>query len=179
MRTLVLGGVRSGKSRYAEALAQAQSAPVLLLATATAGDAEMARRIEAHRARRPAQWAVLEEPLSLAAALSNAAAPNRLILVDCLTLWLTNLFCLDDAQRLHSEVGRLVETWPTLPGEVVAVSNEVGMGIMPINELARRFADVAGELHQALAASSERVVSVVAGIPVIVKDSSAVADRSP
>jgi adenosylcobinamide kinase / adenosylcobinamide-phosphate guanylyltransferase len=169
VRTLILGGVRSGKSRYAETLAHAHSGAVIVLATATAGDPEMARRIEIHRARRPAQWAVLEEPLALAAALTKAAAPGRLVLVDCLTLWLSNLLCQDDPTRLETEMARLQEVWPKLPGEVVAVSNEVGMGIMPVNELARRFADIAGELHQVLAAHSERVVSVVAGIPVIIK----------
>jgi adenosylcobinamide kinase / adenosylcobinamide-phosphate guanylyltransferase len=179
VRTLVLGGVRSGKSRYAEALAQAQSASVLVLATATAEDAEMVRRIEAHRARRPANWSVLEEPIALAAALTEAAGPDRFILIDCLTLWLTNLLCHGNPALLESEVARLVDAWPKLPGEIVAVSNEVGLGIMPINDLARRFADVAGELHQALAAQSQRVVSVVAGIPVTVKGDPAVTRSGP
>jgi adenosylcobinamide kinase / adenosylcobinamide-phosphate guanylyltransferase len=169
VRTLVLGGVRCGKSRYAESLAHAQSAAVIVLATATAGDAEMTRRIEAHRARRPAHWRVVEEPLALAAALTQAAAPDRFVLIECLTLWISNLLCQDDPARLESEVARLVQAWPKLPGQVVAVSNEVGLGIMPVNDLARRFADVAGALHQALAAHSERVVSVVAGIPVTLK----------
>jgi adenosylcobinamide kinase/adenosylcobinamide-phosphate guanylyltransferase len=161
--------VRSGKSRYAESLALAQSAPVIVLATATAGDAEMARRIEAHRGHRPAHWRVVEEPLALAAVLTKAAGPDRFVLIECLTLWISNLLCQDDPTRLESEVARLVQAWSQLPGQVVAVSNEVGLGIMPINDLARRFADIAGELHQALAAHSERVVSVVAGIPVMLK----------
>jgi len=179
LRTLVLGGVRSGKSRYAEALAHSQSSPVIVLATATAGDPEMARRIEAHRARRSAHWSVIEEPLALAAALKKAAATDRCVLIECLTLWLSNLLCRDDPALLESEVGQLVEAWPSLPGEIVAVSNEVGLGIMPVNDLARRFADLAGELHQALAARSERVVSLVAGIPVTVKGDPAARRTGP
>jgi adenosylcobinamide kinase / adenosylcobinamide-phosphate guanylyltransferase len=178
MRTLVLGGVRSGKSRFAESLALAQSAPVTVIATATAGDAEMKRRIEIHRARRPAHWKLREEPRALAHALTTVAAADRFVLVDCLTLWLTNLLCHEDETLLETEVARLLAVWPELPGEVVAVSNEVGMGIMPINDLARRFADAAGELHQAIAACSERVVSVVAGIPVTVKGNLASTGRS-
>jgi adenosylcobinamide kinase/adenosylcobinamide-phosphate guanylyltransferase len=169
MRTLVLGGVRSGKSRYAEALARSQSASVIFVATATAADADMARRIELHRARRPAHWTVVEEPISLAEVLIRSAAPERFILVDCLTLWLTNLLSQYDPVRLQSRIAQLVDAWPKLPGELVAVSNEVGLGVMPINDLARRFADHAGELHQALAAHSERVVNVVAGVPVTIK----------
>jgi adenosylcobinamide kinase / adenosylcobinamide-phosphate guanylyltransferase len=171
MRTLVLGGVRSGKSRYAQALAQAQAGPVTVLVTASPDDAEMARRIEAHRARRPSQWHVVEERLALSAVLTRVAAPDHFVIIDCLTLWLSNLMCCDDPPRLQTEFAGLIETWSKLPGEVVAVSNEVGLGIMPVNDLARRFADLAGELHQALAARSERVVTMVAGIPVRVKDS--------
>jgi adenosylcobinamide kinase / adenosylcobinamide-phosphate guanylyltransferase len=169
VRTLVLGGVRSGKSRYAEKLASAQAVPVTVIVTATVGDEEMARRIAAHRARRPGNWTLVEEPLGLAAAVKKVAARDRFVLIDCLTLWLTNLLCLENVGRLETEVSGLVEAWSTLPGEVVAVSNEVGMGIMPVNDLARRFGDIAGELHQALAARSERVVSVLAGIPIAIK----------
>ncbi len=170
MRTLVLGGVRSGKSRYAEGLARAQTAPVTVIATGTAGDAEMTRRIEAHRARRPREWSVIEEPLSLAEALGRAADPGGCVMIECLTLWLTNLLCHPDPGRLESELTRFTQLWAGLPGEVIAVSNEVGLGVMPVNELARRFADLAGELHQSLGAASDRVVTLVAGIPLVIKE---------
>jgi adenosylcobinamide kinase / adenosylcobinamide-phosphate guanylyltransferase len=169
MKTLLLGGVRSGKSRYAAELARELALPVTLIATGAALDEEMEKRIEAHRGSRPADWMVVEEPTRLAAALSRAASPHRIIIVDCLTLWLTNLLCSNDAHALHRESNSLLETLPTLPGHCVMVANEVGLGIIPVNDLARRFTDEAGALHQALAARCERVILMVAGLPVTVK----------
>ncbi len=169
MRVLVLGGVRSGKSRHAEGLALRHGGPVTVIATGTAGDGEMERRIALHRARRPAAWRVVEEPLELAGALRRCAVPGGLVLIECLTLWLTNLLCDPDAARLARERNGLLAAWPHLEGDVIAVSNEVGLGIVPANALARRFMDEAGELHQALAAQCEQVVTLIAGLPLTLK----------
>jgi len=169
VKTLILGGVRSGKSREAGRVADAHGGAVTLIATATALDDEMAARIEAHRRTRPSHWQVVEEPLRLGGALGAAAAPQRVIIVDCLTLWLTNLLCQDDPKRLQDEIRDLLETLPQLPGHCVLVGNEVGLGIIPVNALARRFADVAGTLHQELAAMCDRVSLMVAGMPLPVK----------
>ncbi len=170
MKTLILGGVRSGKSRHAGNLAAGYGdCAVTLIATATALDEEMAARIDAHRRTRPRHWEVVEEPLHLGAALGAAAAPQRVIIVDCLTLWLTNLLCRDDPAILHDETQQLLKTLPALPGHCVLVANEVGLGIIPANALARRFADAAGTLHQDLAALCDRVSFMVAGLPIPVK----------
>ena len=165
MQTLILGGARSGKSRYAETLAQQSRHEVIYIATATAQDAEMQSRIAHHRAARPAHWQTVEEPLSLAQCLATYAKPERLLLVDCLTLWLSNLLGLDDPQRLHTEQQALLNTLLTFPGEVILVSNEVGLGIVPMGELTRRFVDEAGRLHQQLAAQLPTVIFMLAGLP--------------
>jgi adenosylcobinamide kinase/adenosylcobinamide-phosphate guanylyltransferase len=169
MKALVLGGVRSGKSRYAAALAGEQACPVTLIATGTALDEEMAVRIDAHRASRPTNWTVVEEPIHLAAALAEAAGPNRVLIVDCLTLWLTNLLCGDDPDALRRELRNVVEILPALPGHCVLVANEISLGVVPVSALARRFTDEAGAMHQGLAAICDRVVLMVAGLPLIVK----------
>ncbi len=169
MRSLILGGVRSGKSRHAESLAQAVAGPVTLIATGTAGDEEMAARIAAHRANRPSRWNVVEEPVHLARALARAALPGGVVIVDCLTLWLTNILCHEDPRMLDTEVEALAALLPDLPGVQILVGNEVGFGIMPVNALARRFGDVAGVLHQRLAGLCDSVVLMVAGIPLTVK----------
>lgn len=169
MPTLILGGVRSGKSALAERLASASGREVVYLATAQAGDQEMARRIAHHRARRPAAWRCVEEPLALAAALQAQARADRCLLVDCLTLWLSNLLAVAEAERFERERAALLAVLPALPGEIVLVSNEVGLGIVPLGELTRRFVDEAGRLHQALAASCERVLFVAAGLPLALK----------
>ncbi len=183
MKLLVLGGVRSGKSRYAESLGRAAEGPVTLIATGTAGDDEMAARIAAHRAHRPLRWRVIEEPIHLGRALMQASAPPAeaprlaggsrarasIIIVDCLTLWLTNLLCHSDGHLLETEIEALFGLLPQLAGDVVFVSNEVGFGITPVNALARRFADQAGMLHQRLAALADRVVLMVAGLAVTIK----------
>lgn len=169
MKALILGGVRSGKSRFAEALALNNAPAPTLIATGSAGDEEMAARIAAHRARRTANWSVIEEPISLAATLAGIAAPGVVVVVDCLTLWLTNLLCHADAGLADREVESFLSTVPTLPGHQVFVANEVGFGIMPINALARRFGDVAGVLHQRLATKCDHVVLMVAGLPLTLK----------
>ena len=176
--TLVLGGARSGKSRYAEALIEAAGAPsALYVATAEALDAEMAERIRRHRARRAAArgvaWETVEAPLDLVGRLADLAcdcARGRPILVDCLTLWLSNLMLAGN--DVAAETGALIGALPALAGPVVLVANEVGLGIVPENALARAFRDHAGELNQAVAAIAERVVLLAAGLPLVLKDMS-------
>ncbi|KRD75588.1 bifunctional adenosylcobinamide kinase/adenosylcobinamide-phosphate guanylyltransferase [Lysobacter sp. Root983] len=169
MRTLILGGARSGKSALAERLA-ARDADVVYIATAQARDGEMAARVAHHRERRPAHWRTVEEPLALAEALREYAREGRCVLVDCLTLWLSNL--LDEAQaadRYERERDALLHDLPMLPGEIVLVSNEVGLGVVPLGELTRRFVDEAGRLHQHLGTRCERVLFVAAGLPLALK----------
>lgn len=166
--TLILGGVRSGKTRLAQHLAAESGLAVTYLATATAGDAEMARRIADHRARRPAAWRLLEEPLELARALRVEAAPGRCILVDCLTLWLTNLLTAP-GDALTRGRDDLLSTLPGLPGDLILVANETNLGVIPMGELSRRFCDQAGALHQDLARLCDRVVLTVAGLPLVLK----------
>jgi adenosylcobinamide kinase/adenosylcobinamide-phosphate guanylyltransferase len=156
--TLVLGGARSGKSRFAESLITALPPPWIYAATGQALDAEMAERIAAHRARRGAGWATVEAPRDLAATLeAYATAP---ILVDCLTLWLSNLMMAETA--IEAEFDRLEHALAKATGPVVLVANEVGSGIVPDNALARRFRDLQGWLNQRIAAQADRVVLVVA-----------------
>lgn len=160
--TLILGGARSGKSRFAENLVAGSGLRPVLIATAEAGDEEMAARIAAHRARRGPGWTAVEEPLELAGALAAVAA-GEAALVDCLTLWLANLMAagrdVDAARR------ELAAALPGLAAPAVLVSNEVGQGIVPDNALARHFRDAAGLLHQDVAAAADRVWFVVAGLP--------------
>jgi adenosylcobinamide kinase / adenosylcobinamide-phosphate guanylyltransferase len=168
-KTLVLGGVRSGKSRYADRLAGAQGGPVTVIATASAEDEEMALRIEAHRRHRDARWRVIEEPIRLASALRAAVSRDGPVIVDCLTLWLSNLLCGDDGGAVQREIDGLLETLSALDGECILISNEVGFGIIPLSPLARRFGDEAGVLHQRIAALCDRVVLMVAGLPLTLK----------
>ncbi|MFV3305576.1 bifunctional adenosylcobinamide kinase/adenosylcobinamide-phosphate guanylyltransferase [Pseudomonas sp. NY15181] len=169
MLELILGGARSGKSRLAERLALQSGLPVTYVATAQAGDGEMSARILQHRERRPAHWGLVEEPLALADALERLAAPQRCVLVDCLTLWVTNLLIFEDGWRLRGEIDALLEVLPRLPGRIILVSNETGLGVVPLGELSRRYVDEAGWLHQSLAEVSERVVFTVAGLPMVLK----------
>ncbi|WP_107851545.1 bifunctional adenosylcobinamide kinase/adenosylcobinamide-phosphate guanylyltransferase [Oceanimonas marisflavi] len=167
---LILGGARSGKSRLAERLVQVSGWPVTYIATATVkDDDEMAGRIRHHQARRPDHWGLVEAPLGLAGALQQHAAANQCLLVDCLTLWLTNLLLCEDERRLEQEKAALLETLPLLPGRIVLVSNEVGQGIVPMGALSRRFVDEAGWLHQALAERCHRVIFTIAGLPQVLK----------
>lgn len=169
MLQLILGGARSGKSRLAEKLAAGTGLAVTYIATSQPLDGEMNQRVAQHRARRPADWALVEEPLALAQVLRETAASERCLLVDCLTLWLTNLLMLDDADRLAAEREALLDCIGALPGEVIFVSNETGLGVVPLGELTRRYVDEAGWLHQALAERCQRVVLTVAGLPLTLK----------
>ena len=169
MRNLILGGARSGKSRLAEQLASASGLPVTYIATSQPLDGEMNERVLLHRQRRPAEWGLIEEPLALASVLRAEAAPGRCLLVDCLTLWLTNLLMLEDEQRLAEERDALLACLEQLPGMVILVSNETGLGVVPMGELTRRYVDLAGWLHQAVAERCQRVVLTVAGLPLVLK----------
>jgi adenosylcobinamide kinase/adenosylcobinamide-phosphate guanylyltransferase len=167
MRELILGGARSGKSALAARLARSSGLAVTVVATATARDAEMAERIARHRAARPPTWRIVEVPIGLAAALRAECAADRIVIVDCLTLWLSNLLLAE--APLESERAAFLDALPALPGRVLLVANEVGLGIVPENALARRFRDEQGTLNQAVAALCERVILVAAGIPLAVK----------
>ena len=164
--TLVLGGARSGKSRHGEALVEAAPPPWHYIATAEALDDEMRRRIDEHRKRRGAGWRTVEAPLDLAAAL-DAAPDGAPVLVDCLTLWLSNLMLKD--RPVEQSVDALIAALKRRRGLTVLVSNEVGLGIVPDNRLARDFRDAAGILHRRVAASAQHVHFMVAGIATIVK----------
>jgi adenosylcobinamide kinase / adenosylcobinamide-phosphate guanylyltransferase len=169
MKELILGGVRSGKSRLAEDRARASGLQVVYIACAVAaGDAELEERVRQHRVRRPASWTVVEEPLALGHTLTAQASTGRCLVVECLTLWLTNLLC-HAAERFQEERRSLLETFPTLPGDIILVSNETGLGVVPLGELSRRFVDVSGELHQRLAPLCDRVTLVMAGLPHMLK----------
>jgi adenosylcobinamide kinase/adenosylcobinamide-phosphate guanylyltransferase len=160
---LVLGGARSGKSRHAERLASASGLSPVYVATAQAQDDEMARRIALHRRRRGPAWRTVEEPLDLVATLQRECAPECIVLVDCLTLWLTNLMVAE--RPVEAECARLLETLPLLEGALILVSNEVGQGIVPDNAMARAFVDQAGWLHQGIAEQADAVVLMTAGLP--------------
>ena len=169
MLQLILGGARSGKSRLAEKLAAESGCAVTYIATSQPLDGEMNERVRHHRERRPAHWALIEEPIELARVLREHARADACLLVDCLTLWLTNLLMLEDPQRLNAERDALLQCLADLPGEIVFVSNETGMGVVPLGELTRRYVDEAGWLHQALAERCQRVVLTVAGLPLTLK----------
>jgi len=165
--TLVLGGARSGKSRYAERLVTALPAPWIYVATAEARDAEMTERIAAHQARRGAGWRTLETPRDVVGALT--AHGTTPLLVDCLTLWLANaLLASADAD---AEIERLEAALEQASAPLVLVANEVGFGIVPDNPLGRRFRDLQGLLNQRIAARADRVVLVIAGLPLTIKGS--------
>ena len=166
-RILVLGGQRSGKSRHAESLVTASGLAPVYLATATAGDDEMTARIATHRERRGAAWRTVEEPLDLPAALLRESGPGFHVLADCLTVWLSNL--MGAGRDVDAEGDALVAALARVTGPVVLVSNEVGLGIVPDNALARRYADALGILNQKAAAAADRVVLMAAGLPLTLK----------
>ena len=171
--TLVLGGARSGKSRYAEGLVEAAAPHATYIATAEPGDSEMAARIAAHRARRGEVgggdfWRTVEAPLDLPGAIAREAARERALLVDCLTLWLSNLLL--TGNRIEPEARSLCIALRETAGPVVLVANEVGLGLVPETALGRRFRDDAGRLNQAVATLADRVVFVAAGLPLVLKE---------
>lgn len=164
--TLVVGGAASGKSAYAERLVEATGRPMRYLATAEAYDDEMRLKIAAHQARRGAGWETIEAPRDLTTPL-GAAERGQVVLLDCATLWLTNLI-LGDAD-LATEESRLIHALTDCTAPVVIVSNEVGAGIVPENALARRFRGAQGRLNQTLAARADLVITVIAGLPLALK----------
>ena len=170
-KTLVLGGIRSGKTALAEQTAAATGSKVVYVATATAGDEEMAQRIERHRALRPDDWGLAEEPVSLGQALMQHRDTDKppCLLVDSMSLWLSNLLAAGD-ETLQRERVAFLEGVQNYPGEVVIVSNEVGLGIIGMDALTRRFCDELGRLNQDLASECHHVVMSVAGLPVVLKE---------
>lgn len=169
MKQLILGGVRSGKSRMAEQQALNSALEVVYIATATAGDAEMHARIQQHQQQRPSHWQLVEAPLMLADALQTHAGAGRILLVDCLTLWLSNLLLTADEALFHTQREALIDTVTTLPGALILVSNESGLGVVPMGEISRRYCDEAGRLHQRLAQRCDRVTLTIAGLPQVLK----------
>jgi adenosylcobinamide kinase/adenosylcobinamide-phosphate guanylyltransferase len=164
---LVLGGARSGKSAFAEGLIDASGLKKIYLATGQVFDSEMESRVGLHKARRGLEWALHEEPLDLADSLERVAAAGAAVLVDCLTLWVTNLMMAEKPMAMEAD--RLVDAIHALPGTIVFVSNEVGLGIVPDNAMARAFRDHTGLLHQAIAAVADEVYFVAAGLPLKLK----------
>jgi adenosylcobinamide kinase/adenosylcobinamide-phosphate guanylyltransferase len=169
VRELILGGVRSGKSRLAESRAAASGGEVVVIVTARPLDEEMALRIEGHRQRRPAGWQVVEEPIALARAVAESDRNGRFLIVDCLTLWMTNLLLDPDPERLSSERQALLVQLERTEADLVLVSNESGLGVTPAAALARHYCDEIGQLHQQLATLCERVTMTVAGLPLTIK----------
>lgn len=178
--TLVLGGARSGKSHHAEQLALQCVGPVTYVATAGEDDEEMQLRVALHRARRPANWALVEEPVHLAEALYTHAQHGGCVLVDCMTLWLNNLLfsehheypetgLVTPPEAWTAEINALLTALPLLPGEVILVSNEIGLGVVPMGAVTRFYVDELGRLNQRLAALADNVHLLVAGIPMVVK----------
>jgi adenosylcobinamide kinase/adenosylcobinamide-phosphate guanylyltransferase len=176
MIELILGGARSGKSRLAERLAIASGLEVIYVATSQPLDEEMRERIRHHQQQRPAHWQLVEEPLALARVLREHAAADRCLLVDCLTLWLTNLMLHENPTRLREERQQLLAMLDELPGHLILVSNETGMGVVPMGELSRRYVDEAGWLHQELAQRCDRVQFCVAGLPMLLKGNASASD---
>jgi len=170
MKELILGGARSGKSHYAEVCAAESGLDVLYVATAQAHDDEMQQRIEHHKQQRPDHWQLIEEPINLISVLKDNANTSKCILVDCLTLWISNQLCSEiHKNKIENNINKLVETVLNLPGRIIFVSNEVSMGIIPMGEINRQFVDEAGRLHQRLATVCDNVTLMVAGIPTVIK----------
>jgi adenosylcobinamide kinase/adenosylcobinamide-phosphate guanylyltransferase len=165
MKTLILGGVRSGKSRLAEEMAANRGTSVSYLATAEAGDVEMRERIDAHQTRRPTNWINIEEPIHLARALQQQASSASCVLIDCLSLWVTNLLLSEDSGCVEREIDALLDRLPHCPGELIMVSTESNLGVVPMGELSRRYCDRLGLLHQQVASQCDRVILTVAGLP--------------
>ena len=169
MITLVLGGARSGKSRYAEQLARNSQLPVLYIATATALDEEMSARIAHHQTQRPSEWALCECPLQLAETLARESQKPQCILVDCLTLWLNNQLFHYPQQDFSLLFKQLINSLQNSQAQIIFVANEVGLGIIPLGEISRQFVDEAGRLNQALAQRADTVFFIAAGLPLQLK----------
>jgi adenosylcobinamide kinase/adenosylcobinamide-phosphate guanylyltransferase len=169
MIQFILGGARSGKSRLAEQTAIASNKPVAYIATAQAWDNEMQERIVHHQAQRPAAWTLVEEPLHLAARLKQLDQAGHVILVDCLTLWMSNLLMQKDVNIQADECAQLLQVLPSLQAEILLVSNETGLGVVPMGQISRKFVDESGRLHQQLGQIADKVVFCVAGFPMILK----------
>jgi adenosylcobinamide kinase/adenosylcobinamide-phosphate guanylyltransferase len=168
--TLVLGGARSGKSSYAEKLATLSDQNVVYVATAQIRDRAIQERVSQHQQSRPSEWLTVESPLALGDVLVEHAKQGTTVLVDCLTMWVTNLLCENDAStKLKKEQHSFFTALKAIKGDVIFVSNEVGMGIIPMGDLTRDYVDIAGRLHQDIAAVADNVVLVVAGLPMMVK----------
>lgn len=170
---LILGGARSGKSAYAEKLASQSDLPVTYIATAQVYDVEFAKRVKHHQERRPKHWQIVEAPFNLAKTLETHAKASECLIVDCLTLWLAQCICPDCAPpegvNWEKERTDLLATLPKLQGTVILVSNEVGMGIVPLGEINRQFQDEQGRLNQAIAAIADKVSFIAAGLPLKLK----------
>ncbi|MFH7808027.1 bifunctional adenosylcobinamide kinase/adenosylcobinamide-phosphate guanylyltransferase [Acinetobacter sp. BSP-153] len=166
---LILGGARSGKSRLAEQVAQQLAQPVVYVATAQALDGEMQARIQHHQQQRPEDWGLCEEPIYLAEQLLKLDRPNQTILVDCLTLWMSNLLMQTDSNLQVQECQKLLDVVGSLQSELILVSNETGLGVVPMGQISRRFVDETGRLHQQLGQIATKVVFCVAGFPMILK----------
>lgn len=179
--TLILGGARSGKSLFGETLASQSGKQVIYIATSHRGDDEMHARIEHHRQGRAADWITVEEPLALGASILKYSAADRVLIVDCLTLWLTNLLFAEDTafpdigvielpEIFHRERAHFLQALEQVTGELILISNEVGLGVVPQGAISRCFADEAGRLNQAVAQRCGRVLLIAAGLPLVLKD---------
>ena len=169
MIQFILGGARSGKSRLAEQIAHQLGKTVIYVATAQAGDAEMQARIQHHRQQRPKTWKLCEEPLYLAQQLKVLDHPNTVILVDCLTLWMSNLLMQSEENFAEQQITALLEVLPHLQADIILVSNETGLGVVPMGEITRKFVDETGRLHQQLGEIADKVQFCVAGFPMLLK----------
>ena len=169
MIELILGGARSGKSKLAEKKAADSKLSVTYIATATAGDGEMSERIQHHQNQRPDHWAVIEEPLQLANAIESLSPEPQCILIDCLTLWVSNWLMEENEKAYNKAKEDLLLALQQTPHHIIMVSNETGMGIIPMGNLSRQFVDESGWLHQAIAAQADNVVLTVAGLPMPLK----------
>lgn len=168
---LILGGARSGKSRFALELGRRLGGTHTYIATAESRDDEMAKRIADHRRQRPADWKTIEEPLGLVEALQAVQEKTDVVIVDCLTLWLSNLLIemKGDEGSIRDEIERVVTAATRLDGTIIAVSNEVGLGIIPADPISRLFRDLAGMMHQRWTQDSHEVYWMIAGIPLTIK----------
>lgn len=170
MLQLILGGARSGKSKLAEQIAKDSDLKVIYIATAQAWDQEMQVRIAHHQSQRPSEWELIEETHYLADILEKNDQKGHLILVDCLTLWMSNLLIHDDQNLQIQECQKLLQILPKLESQVILVSNETGLGVVPMGEITRKFVDESGRLHQQLGQIANKVVFCVAGFPMVLKN---------